>query len=58
MYLCQEIADVKLKDIAEYFNLSPIGSVHFITHQARKRQNRDFIRTVDTVVESIMKQAT
>ncbi|NOZ10872.1 MAG: hypothetical protein GXP09_07540 [Gammaproteobacteria bacterium] len=58
MYLCQEMADVKLKDIAEYFNLNHIGSVSFITHQLRKRQDRGFTRTVDAVVESIMKQVT
>ena len=58
MYLCQEMADVRLKDIAEYFNLNHIGSVSFITHQVRKRQNRGLTRTVDTVVKSIMKQAT
>ncbi len=32
MYLGQELADEKLRDIAEFFNLSHIDSVSFITH--------------------------
>ena len=44
MYLCQELANVKLKDIAEHFNLSHVGSVSFITHQVRKmkRESKAF----------------
>ena len=41
MYLCQELADVKLKDIAQNFNLGQVGSVSFITHQIRKKKRED-----------------
>ena len=59
MYLCQEMANVKLKDIAEYFNLSHVGSVSFITHQLRKskREDKRIARKIDAAVNSIMKQA-
>ena len=59
MYLCQEMANVKLKDIAKYFNLSHIGSVSFITHQIRKRKSVDIrlARKINTIIENIMKQA-
>ena len=58
MYLCQEMADAKLKSIAEYFNLSHIGSVSFITHQVRKRKREDtkLVRKIDVVVKSIVKK--
>ncbi len=57
MYLCQEMADVKLNDIAEHFNLSHIGSVSFITSQIRKRKREDikFARKIDAIVEHIIK---
>jgi putative transposase len=60
MYLCQELADVKLKDIAEFFKLSHVGSVSFITHQVRKkkRENKAFLRLINEIMKSIMKQAT
>ena len=60
MYLCQELADVKLKDIAEFFKLSHVGSVSFITHQVRKkkRENKAFLRRINEIIKSIMKQAT
>ena len=59
MYLCQEMADVKLKDIAEHFNLSHIGSVSFITHQVRKKkiEDKDFTREIDAIVEDIIIKA-
>jgi putative transposase len=41
MHLCQELAAVKLTDIAVQFNLSNIGSVSFITHQIRKNADED-----------------
>ena len=60
MYLCQELADVKLKDIAEFFKLSHVGSVSFITHQVRKKKREDkaFLRRINEIIKSIMKQAT
>ena len=60
MYLCQELADVKLKDVAAYFNLSHVGSVSFITHQIRKKKREDKVlsRRIDTLIRVIMKQAT
>jgi hypothetical protein len=39
MYLCQALlAAAKLKEIADYFNLSHAGSVSFITHQMRQKK--------------------
>jgi len=60
MYLCQELAAGKLKDIAQYFNLSHIGSVSFITHQIRKKKHEDkyLPDRIDEIIMSIMKQAT
>lgn len=60
MYLCQELADVKLKDIAQYFNLSHVGSVSFITHQIRKKKREDktFSNKINDVIKSIMKKAS
>jgi putative transposase len=59
MYLCQEMANVTLKDIAGYFNLSHSGSVSFITHQVRKSKKEDMrlARKIDFVLEGIIKQA-
>ena len=59
MYLCQELADVQLKDIAEYFQLGHVGSVSFITHQIRmkKRAEKGFAARLNKVIKSIMKQA-
>jgi REP element-mobilizing transposase RayT len=59
MYLCQEMAHVKLKDIAAYFNLGHIGSVSFVTHQIRKKKKEDIqlARTMDAVIASIIKRA-
>ncbi len=60
MYLCQELADVKLKDLAMYFNLGHVGSVSFITHQVRNmmREDRTMSRRVDKILRGIVKQAT
>jgi chromosomal replication initiation ATPase DnaA len=60
MYLCQEMADAKLKDIAEFFKLSHVGSVSFITHQVRKKKREDklFSSRINKTIKSIMKQAT
>jgi len=59
MYLCQELAEVKLRDIAEFFNLRHIGSVSFITHQVRKKKGDEkrFASRLSEVMTSIMKQA-
>ena len=60
MYLCQELAAAKLKEIANYFNLSHAGSVSFITHQIRqkKRENKRFRLTVEGLIKSLINQAT
>jgi len=60
MYLCQEFANVKLKDIAEYFNMGHVGSVSFITHQIRKKKQQDrmFSQKIDGLIKSIVKKAT
>lgn len=60
MYLSQELADEKLKDIAPYFNLSHGGSVSFITHQVRKKKREDnaFSHRINELINSIMKQVT
>ena len=60
MYLCQELAGAKLKDIAEFFKLSHVGSVSFITHQVRKKKREDklFLSRINQTIMSIMKQAT
>ena len=60
MYLCQELAAAKLREIADYFNLNHAGSVSFITHQIRhkKRQNKRFHHTVEGLIKSLINQAT
>ena len=60
MYLCQELADIKLKDIAEFFKLGHVGSVSFITHQVRKKKREDkaFFYRINKIIQSIVKQAT
>jgi putative transposase len=60
MYLCKELAVAKLKEIADYFNLSHAGSVSFITHQIRqkKRENKRFRRTEEGLIKSLINQAT
>jgi chromosomal replication initiation ATPase DnaA len=60
MYLCQELAAAKLREIADYFNLSHVGSVSFITHQIRqkKRENKIFRRAVEGLIKSHINQAT
>ena len=60
MYLCQEILDQRLNDIANYFNLSHGGSVSFITHQIRTLRNESsvFSSKLENIIESIMKQST
>jgi len=37
----QELANVQLKDIAEYLQLRHIGSVSFITHQVRTKKRAE-----------------
>ncbi|MCU7937164.1 MAG: transposase [Candidatus Thiodiazotropha sp. (ex Dulcina madagascariensis)] len=60
MYLCQELSAAKLREIADYFNLSHVGSVSYITHKVRKMRNEDkrFGGRVEGLIKSIMKQAT
>jgi hypothetical protein len=60
MYLCQQLAMAKLKDIATLFQLGHVGSVSFITHQVRKRA-KDDVRVrqqIERLIKSIVKQAT
>lgn len=60
MYLSQELADVKLQEIADYFGLGHVGSVSFITHQVRKKkkQDRKYSQKIDALIRSIVKKAT
>jgi len=60
MYLCQEILDERLINIANFFNLTNMGSVSFITHQIRnlRKKDPDFSKKIDKLLESIIKQAT
>ena len=60
MYICQEMAGARLKEIAAYFMLSHVGSLSFITHQIRqrKRTERRFSRLIEAVVRCVVKQAT
>ncbi len=57
MYLSQELAGEKLREIADYFNLSHAGSVSFITHQIRikKREDPRMKRIIDKLTNCIMK---
>ena len=60
MYVCQEILDVRLGDIAAFFNLGHNGSVSFICHQIRTRRLNDkpFSKKVQEIIEGVMKQLT
>lgn len=60
MYLCQELAAAKLREIADYFNLSHAGSVSFITHQIRQKssQNKKFRLRIEGLIRSFINQAT
>ena len=59
MYCCQVLGDHRLSTITEYFNLSHVGSVSYITHQVRKRaaEDRQFANALDRLFAYIMKQA-
>ena len=59
MYLCQELADARLRDIAQLFNLGHAGSVSFVTHQVRKRRREDpvFAALIEGVIKSIVQSA-
>ena len=60
MYLCQELAQAKLEDIASVFQLTSSGSVSFITHQIRKKKAEDkkLCRELELLTISIVKQVT
>jgi len=60
MYLCQELADATLKDIAAFFTLSHTGSVSFITHQIRKkkREDRVYLHRINETIRGIVKQVS
>jgi chromosomal replication initiation ATPase DnaA len=60
MHLCQEIAGAKLVTIAEYFNLTAIGSVSSATHQIRKkwRNDQEFNRKVVGIIQLFLKKST
>ncbi len=50
MHLCQEMAALKLKDIAERFGLAHVGSVSFITHQVRKKKREDHALRIKLII--------
>ncbi len=58
MYLCQELSGLKLKEIANYFNLSHAGSVSYITHQIRKKnsENPERQKENNRLIKYIIKQ--
>jgi putative transposase len=60
MYLCQELAAAKLRDIGDYFGLNHAGSVSFITHQMRqkRREDKGFKYHVDSLIKSLINQVT
>ena len=60
MHLCQELAGAKLSTIAEYFNLTAIGSVSSATHQIRQERQNDeaFERKIVSIIKNINKKAT
>lgn len=53
MYLCQEWAGLKLKDIADEFNLSKMGGVSHATHQVRQsiKENSQFKQHVEHLIK-------
>lgn len=52
MYLCQELADAKLSEIAQLFNLTHNGSVSYIVNQVRTRKQQDnkFAKRIDKTI--------
>jgi len=60
MYLCQELSAMKLREIADYFNLGHVASVSYVTHQVRKINNEDkrFRHKINILIKSIIRQAT
>lgn len=59
IYLCQELTQSKLFEIADYFELSSVGSVSHITSKVKKRRKLDssFDREIKTLIKSIIRNA-
>jgi len=60
MYLCQQLTDKYLIDIAKKFNLKSTGSVSYTTHMIRnkKKDNKKFANKIDGLIKSIASQMT
>jgi len=60
MYLCQQLTDKYLIDIAKKFNLKSTGSVSYTTHMIRnkKKDNKKFANKIDGLIKSIASQLT
>ena len=60
MYLCQQLTDKYLIDIAKIFNLKSTGSVSYTTHKIRnrKKENKNFAKKIDKLIKSIASQMT
>ena len=60
MYLCQQLTDKYLIDIAKNFNLNRTGSVSYTTHMIRnkKKNNKKFANKIDGLIKSIASQTT
>lgn len=60
VYSCQGLAACELKEVTQYFNLSNVGSAHFITCQIRKRKQEDIdlLWKIEGVIANIGNQET
>jgi REP element-mobilizing transposase RayT len=60
MYLCQQLTNKYLIDIAKLFNLTSTSSVSYTTHmiRKRKRENKKFAKKIDGLIKSIASKMT
>jgi putative transposase len=60
MHLGQELTGAKLSTLAQYFNLTAIGSVSSATHQIRQERQNDeaFDRKIVYIIKNIIKKST
>jgi len=60
MYLCQQLTDKYLIDIAKIFNLKSTTSVSYTTHMIRKKKkdNKKFANKIDGLIKSIASKTT
>jgi putative transposase len=60
MHLGQELTGAKLSTLAQYFNLTAIGSVSSATHQIRQERQNDeaFDRKIVHIIKNIIKKST